>query len=121
VGAADEGVGGRGGGIVGEATEADEDVSAGEEAEPEDGEVDGARGGVDDEGCEGGVGAGGEGGGGEEGEDRGGAVSGVLQGSAAAVTGCAQRQRVLADQELEQGEVDVGVSSLVKGRPFSCV
>ena len=49
--------------------------------------------------------AGGEGVGGvgEDGDDRGGAVviGGELLGSEAADTGCAQRQRVLADQELE--------------------
>ena len=55
---------------------------------------------------------------GEEGDDRGGAVveGGVLQGSVAAVIGCAQRQRVLADQELENGLVAVPASSAVKSR-----
>ena len=50
-------------------------------------------------------------------EGGGGAVGGPLQGSAAAVIGCAQRQRVLADQKLDNGGVAVGVSSAMKGRP----
>ena len=41
---------------------------------------------------------------------------GVLQGSVAAVIGCAQRQRVLADQELENCLVAVPASSAVKSR-----
>ena len=70
-----------------------------------------------DAGGEGGVVAGGEGvsGVGEEGGDRVEADVAVLQGSAAAVTGCAQRQRVLADQELDNGMVVVA-SSAMKGR-----
>ena len=73
-----------------------------------------------DAGGEGGVVARGEGVGGvgEEGGDRGGAIveGGPLQGSAVEAIGCAQRQRVLADQELEDGGTAVGVSSLMKGR-----
>jgi len=74
-----------------------------------------------DAGGEGGVVAGGEGVGGvgeEGGGDRGGAVveDGELKGNATAAAGCLQRQWVLADQELEQGGVAVGVSSLMKGR-----
>ena len=73
-----------------------------------------------DAGGEGGVVACGEGVGGfgEEGDDRGGAVvnRGELQGSVTAATGCAQRQWVLADHELDNGGVAVGGSSEVKGR-----
>jgi len=61
-----------------------------------------------DAGGEGGVFAGGEGVGGvgEEGNDRGAATAGgVLQGTLAVVIGCAQRQRMLADQELDNGGV----------------
>jgi len=69
---------------------------------------------------EGGEVAGGESGGGvdEEGGDGGEAVDegGDLQGSATAVTGCAQRQRVLPDEELENGGVAVVPSSPIKGR-----
>ena len=43
-------------------------------------------------------------------------VDGGLLGIAAEAIGCAQRQRALADQELEDGGVAVGVSSLMKGR-----
>ena len=68
----------------------------------------------------GGVVTGGEGVGGidEEGYDRGGAVvdGGDLQGSAAAASGCAQRQRVLADEELGNGGVAMALSSAMKGR-----
>ena len=73
-----------------------------------------------DAGGEGGVVARGEGVGGvgEEGGDRGGAIvkGGPLQGSAAEAIGCAQRQRVLADQELENGGVAVALRRVMKGR-----
>ena len=42
-------------------------------------------------------------------------------GSAAAAIGCAQRQRVLADKELENGGVAVALSSVMKGRPSIAV
>ena len=41
---------------------------------------------------------------------------GELQGSAAEAIGCLQRQRVLADRELENGEVAEAESSAMKGR-----
>ena len=70
---------------------------------------------------EGGVVTRGEGVGGvsEEGDDRSGAAEdgGELQGVIAEPDGCAQRQRVLADQELENGGVAVVVNSPMKGRP----
>ena len=73
-----------------------------------------------DAGSEGGVVACGEGidGGGEEGDVRGGAVvaGGDLQGSFTELIGCAQRQRVLADQELDNGEVAVVPINAMKGR-----
>ena len=98
------------------------------EAEEERG-ADGDAGGVEgrgeaaesvDVGCEGGVVACGEGVGGvgEEGGDHGGtvAVDGELQGSLGVhAIGCAQRQRVLADQELENGGIAVVDCSVVKG------
>ena len=43
-------------------------------------------------------------------------VGGDQQGSATSGTGCAQRQRVLEDQELENGGVAVVASSAMKGR-----
>ena len=99
--------------------EAEEERGADGEAGAEDGEVDRALVAVD-AGGEGGVVARGEGVGGigEEGGERGGAVvdGGELPGSAADVSGCAQRQRVLADQELDNGEVAVVTSSVMKGR-----
>ena len=66
-----------------------------------------------DAGGEGGVVACGEGVGGvdEEGGERGGAV-----GSFTVAVGCAERQRVLADQELDHGGVGVAQSSDMKGR-----
>ena len=59
------------------------------------------------------VDAGGEGVGGvdAEGGERGGAV-----GSFTVAVGCAERQRVLADQELDHGGVGVAQSSDMKGR-----
>ena len=73
-----------------------------------------------DAGCEGGVVAGfeGVGGVGEEGDDRGGGgvEGGAMQGSVAVDIGCAQRQRVLADQELDNGGVAEVASSVMKGR-----
>jgi len=81
--------------------------------------AEGERGAVD-AGSEGGVVACGEGidGGGEEGDVRGGAVvaGGDLQGSFTELIGCAQRQRVLADQELDNGEVAVVPINAMKGR-----
>jgi len=81
--------------------------------------AEGESGAVDSEG-EGGVVAGDEGVGGvdEEGDDSGGDIAdgGELLGSAAADIGYAQRQRVLADQELENDGVAVVQSSEVKGR-----
>jgi len=61
----------------------------------------------------------GVGGVGEEGGDRGRAVVDVcdLLGSAAAVYGCAQRHRMLADQELENGGVVVVARSAMKSHP----
>ena len=65
--------------------------------------------------------AGGEGGGGivEEGADRGGVEveDGELQGSVALTSGGAQCQRVLANQEFDNGGVPVDASSVMKGRP----
>jgi len=51
----------------------------------------------------------------EKGGDLGGAVGGALQGSAALAIGCAQRQRVLADQKLDNDGVGVPKSDM-KGR-----
>ena len=43
-------------------------------------------------------------------------VGGALQGSEVDATDCLQRQRMLADQELENGGVAVAACSEVKGR-----
>ena len=94
------------------------------EAEEERG-ADGEAGGVGGrgeaaEGERGAVDARGEGGGGvdEEGDELGGAVveGGEPKGSAVVAIGCTQRQRVLADQELDNGGVAVFLGSPTKDR-----
>ena len=111
---------------------ADEDVATldAEEEGDTDSETFGREGGAAEglhvavnEGGEGGEVAGGQrvGGVGEVGGHRGGAVpvGGALQGSATAGIDCAQRQRVVADQELDNGGIVVPPSSEMKGRALT--